>query len=169
MPNCRINTLTPDEITKYRNRSVQAINGLMICLQHALEISQYKTIGQKWKIMASYMGLTQEDGNSFYNFFIPLNNDIVFLIRNANHNNANPNLYDRHEQLGRPNKRYVIYFKNGNTFSDNPTTFLDAEHHVIPYNVNALDNKDSVIAYINSLIKIFEKGETTFPPLPITS
>jgi hypothetical protein len=165
----RIDTLTPQEIAKYRNKSVKAINSLNICLQHAKEISQYQKIADKYKIIAQYIGLVQEGGNSFYNYFIPLNTDIVFLLRNSNHNNTNPYLYNRHEQLGKPNKRYIVYFKNGNTFSDNPITFLDAEHHSIPYDVNALDNETSVIAYLNSLKGLFENGETTFQPLPITA
>ena len=115
------------------------------------------------------MVLDRREEIVFYNYFIPLNTDIVFLLRNSNHNNTNPYLYNRHEQLGRPNKRYIVYFKNGNTFSDNPITFLDAEHHSIPYDVNALDNETSVIAYLNSLKTLFENGETTFQPLPITT
>ena len=163
MTKWRIDTLSQQELAKYRQRSARAINGLHVCLKDAGVIAQYEKISDKYKIIADYMGLGQEDGNSFYNFFVPLNADIVFLLRNANHNNTNPILYNRHEQLGRPNKRYVIYFKKGNSFSDTSTTFLEAEHHVIPYNVNALDNEASVVAYINSLINLFENGETTFP------
>lgn len=169
MTKWRIDTLSQQELAKYRQRSARAINGLHVCLKDAGVIAQYEKISDKYKIIADYMGLGQEDGNSFYNFFVPLNADIVFLLRNANHNNMNPKLYNRHEQLGRPNKRYVIYFKKGNSFSDTSTTFLEAEHHVIPYNVNALDNEASVVAYINSLINLFENGETTFQPLPITT
>lgn len=169
MAKWRIDTLSEQEIAKYRERSSRAINGLRICLKNANVIAQYEKIGDKYKTIANYIGLGQEGGNSFYSYFVPLNVDIVFMLRNGNHNNTNPILYNRHEQLGRPNKRYVIYFEKGNTFSDTPTTFLEAEHHVIPYNVNALDNETSVIAYINSLINLFEVGETTFQPLPITT
>lgn len=165
----RIDTLTPQEIAKYRQRSSNAINGIEYLLKYANVIAQYEKISDKYKTIAEYIGLGQEGGNSFYNYFIPLNTDIVFLLRNSNHNNTNPYLYNRHEQLGRPNKRYIVYFKNGNTFSDNPITFLDAEHHSIPYGVNALDNETSVIAYLNSLKSLFENGETTFQPLPITT
>ncbi len=165
----KIDTLTPQEIAKYRQRSSNAINGIEYLLKYANVIAQYEKISDKYKTIAEYIGLGQEGGNSFYNYFIPLNTDIVFLLRNSNHNNTNPYLYNRHEQLGRPNKRYIVYFKNGNTFSDNPITFLDAEHHSIPYDVNALDNETSVIAYLNSLKTLFENGETTFQPLPITT
>ena len=165
----KIDTLTPQEIAKYRQRSSNAINGIEYLLKYANVIAQYEKISDKYKTIAEYIGLGQEGGNSFYNYFIPLNTDIVFLLRNSNHNNTNPYLYNRHEQLGRPNKRYIVYFKNGNTFSDNPITFLDAEHHSIPYDVNALDNETSVIAYLNSLKILFENGETTFQPLPITT
>ena len=165
----KIDMLTPQEIAKYRQRSSNAINGIEYLLKYANVIAQYEKISDKYKTIAEYIGLGQEGGNSFYNYFIPLNTDIVFLLRNSNHNNTNPYLYNRHEQLGRPNKRYIVYFKNGNTFSDNPITFLDAEHHSIPYDVNALDNETSVIAYLNSLKTLFENGETTFQPLPITT
>lgn len=163
----RIDTLNPNDVTKLRNRSIQAINGLKLCLQHTEEIANMKTIGEKYKTIAEYMGLSQEGGNSYYNYYIPLNKKILFLLRNGNHNNTNPDLYNMHEKLGRPNKRYVIYFKKGNVFSDNSVTFLDAEHHTVTYDVNALDEKASVVAYINSLIELFTDGETTFPPLPI--
>lgn len=169
MAKWRIDTLTPQEIAKYRQRSFDAINGIEYLLKYANVIAQYEKISDKYKTIAEYIGLGQEGGNSFYNYFIPLNADIVFLLRNSNHNNTNPYLYNRHEQLGRPNKRYIVYFKNGNTFSDNPITLLDAEHHSISYDVNALDNETSVIAYLNSLKGLFENGETTFQPLPITT
>lgn len=163
MPIWRINTLSPQEMTKYRQRSQRAINGLNMCKQEAQLIAQERKVADKYKLLAEYMGLAQEGGNSFYNFFVPLNENMVFLLRNANHNNTNPMLYDRHEQLGRPNKRYIVFFKNGNVFSDTPVTFQESEHHVIPYGVNALDNVDSVVAYIDALIKLFTDGETTFP------
>ena len=168
MAKWRIDMLTPQEIAKYRQRSFDAINGIEYLLKYANVIAQYEKISDKYKTIAEYIGLGQEGGNSFYNYFIPLNADIVFLLRNSNHNTTNPYLYNRHEQLGRPNKRYIVYFKNGNTFSDNPITLLDAEHHSISYDVNALDNETSVIAYLNSLKGLFENGETTFQPLPIT-
>lgn len=138
-------------------------------MQYANVIAQYEKIGDKYKTISEYIGLCQEEGNGFYNYFIPLNTNLIFLLRNSNHNNTNPDLYNRHEQLGRPNKRYIVYFKNGNTFNDNTVTFLDAEHHSIPYNVNALDNEASVITYLNSLKSLFENGDTAFQPLPIAT
>jgi hypothetical protein len=163
----RIDSLSQQEIEKYRQRSTRAINGLRMCLKYADAISKYEKIGDKYKTLANYMGLAQEGGNSYYNYFIPINEDLVFMLRNANHDNKNEDSYNKHEQLGRPNKRFVIYFKNDNTFKDNKMIFLDAEHHLVPYNVNALDNEASVTAYINSLINLFENGKTTFPSLPI--
>nr|DAL46847.1 MAG TPA_asm: hypothetical protein [Caudoviricetes sp.] len=165
----RIDALTPQEIEKYRQRSSDAINGIEYLMQYANVIAQYEKIGDKYKTIAEYIGLCQEEGNGFYNYFIPLNTNLIFLLRNSNHNNTNPDLYNRHEQLGRPNKRYIVYFKNGNTFNDNTVTFLDAEHHSIPYNVNALDNEASVITYLNSLKSLFENGDTAFQPLPIAT
>lgn len=169
MVNWRIDALTPQEIEKYRQRSSDAINGIEYLMQYANVIAQYEKIGDKYKTIAEYIGLCQEEGNGFYNYFIPLNTNLIFLLRNSNHNNTNPDLYNRHEQLGRPNKRYIVYFKNGNTFNDNTVTFLDAEHHSIPYNVNALDNEASVITYLNSLKSLFENGDTAFQPLPIAT
>ena len=165
----RINTLSPQEIEKYRQRSVRAINGLNYCRQNAHIIAQYEKVADKYKTIANCIGLGQEGGNSYYNYFVPTDKNIVFLLRNANHNNLNPSLYDMHEQLGRPNKRFVIFFKNGNTFSDVPVVFQESEHHVIPYNVNALDNEASIIAYIDALIKLFQNGKTKFPNLPIVT
>ena len=167
MPIWRINTLSPQELAKYRQRSQRAINGLNMCKQDVQLILQQRKVSDKYKVLADYMGLQQEGGNSYYNFFVPLNKNTVFLLRNANHDNRNPNLYDRHEQLGRPNKRFIVYFKKGNVFSDMPIVFQDSEHHVIPYGMNALDNETSVVAYIDALIKLFKDGKTTFPSLPI--
>lgn len=167
MPIWRINTLSQQELAKYRQRSQRAINGLNMCKQDVQLILQQRKVSDKYKVLADYMGLQQEGGNSYYNFFVPLNKNTVFLLRNANHDNRNPNLYDRHEQLGRPNKRFIVYFKKGNVFSDMPIVFQDSEHHVIPYGMNALDNETSVVAYIDALIKLFKDGKTTFPSLPI--
>ena len=85
----RIDTLTPQEIEKYRQRSLRAINGIKFCIEHAAEIAQYKKIGDKYKTISKYIGLAQEGGNSYYNYFIPQNEDIVFLLRNGNHDNTN--------------------------------------------------------------------------------
>lgn len=167
MPIWRINTLSPQELARYRQRSQRAINGLNRCKQDIQLILQQRKVSDKYKLLADYIGLQQEGGNSYYNFFVPLNKNMVFLLRNANHDNRNPNLYDQHEQLGRPNKRFIIFFKKGNMFSDTPIVFQDSEHHVIPYGRNALDNETSVVAYIDALIELFTDGKTTFPTLPI--
>lgn len=167
MPIWRINTLSPQELARYRQRSQRAINGLNRCKQDIQLILQQRKVSDKYKLLADYIGLQQEGGNSYYNFFVPLNKNMVFLLRNANLDNRNPNLYDQHEQLGRPNKRFIIFFKKGNMFSDTPIVFQDSEHHVIPYGRNALDNETSVVAYIDALIELFTDGKTTFPTLPI--
>ena len=96
-------------VKKYRAKSQMAINGLNNVIQQANLIAELPNVESKWKYIATYMGLQQEGNNSFYNTFVPLNNDILFLLRNGNHNNANPELYNRHEKLGRPDKRFVVY------------------------------------------------------------
>ena len=65
MAKWRINTLSPQEIAKYRQRSVRAINGLDYCKQNAHIIAQYRKVSDKYKILANYMGLAQEGGNSY--------------------------------------------------------------------------------------------------------
>ena len=56
----------------------------------------------------------------------------------------------------------MIYFDKDAVLSDNPETFLDAEHHVIPYPVNALDTEEDVLTFLKSLEELFTNGETTF-------
>ena len=63
----RIDTLTPQEIAKYRQRSSNAINGIEYLLKYANVIAQYEKISDKYKTIAEYIGLGQEGGNSFYN------------------------------------------------------------------------------------------------------
>ena len=70
---------------KYRQRSTKAINRLRMCLKYADAISKYEKIGDKYKTLANYMGLAQEGGNIYYNYFIPINENILFMLRNANH------------------------------------------------------------------------------------
>lgn len=144
-----------------------AINGLQNILQESDQIAKLPNVGAKWKYIAVHMGLDQQNGNSFYNYFISLNNNILFLVRNGNHNNINEQLYNMHEKLGRPNKRYIIFFKGMNESTDTTTKFLEAEHHTVNFPVNALDSVENVKKYIHSLIKLFEDGGTEFPKLPI--
>lgn len=161
-----IDKLTENAIQNYRQRSQNAIVGLQYAISNASQIIQLKTIDKKWKFISDCMGLCQENGNSLYNYFIPLNGDIVFLLRNGNHNNTNPLLYNKHEKNGRPNKRYIVFFKNGNVFCDDSTIFLDAEHHTIQYGVDALDNEESIVRYCQAYIELFKNGNTSFPNLP---
>lgn len=163
----RIDNISKDVYDKYKNRSIMAINGLREILPQAEAIANMKNLRMKYMFIAQSIGLRMENPNSAYNFFIPLNAEIVFLLRMSNHNNTNPALYNMHEKLGSPNKRYIIYLSGGNVLGDNPITFLESEHHAIPYNNDALDNSASVTAFINSLINLFESGSTIFPSLPI--
>ncbi len=165
----RIDKISKDDYAKYKNRSIMAINGLKEILPQAEDIANMKNIRMKYLFIAQSIGLRMENPNSAYNFFIPLNGKIVFLLRMSNHNNTNPSLYNMHEKMGRPNKRYVIFFKRDNIINDSSSTFLDAEHHTVAYNLYALDNKASVSAFINSLINLFKNGGTIFPSLPITN
>lgn len=159
----RIDKISKDDYAKYKNRSIMAINGLKEILPQAEDIANMKNIRMKYLFIAQSIGLRMENPNSAYNFFIPLNGKIVFLLRMSNHNNTNPSLYNMHEKMGRPNKRYVIFFKRDNIINDSSSTFLDAEHHTVAYNLYALDNKASVSAFINSLINLFKNGGTIFP------
>lgn len=154
-------------VKKYRAKSQMAINGLNNVIQQANLIAELPNVESKWKYIATYMGLQQEGNNSFYNTFVPLNNDILFLLRNGNHSNANPELYNRHEKLGRPDKRFVVCFHRGN-FSNTTTNFLEAEHHTILYPINSLDTEQDVIAYCQAYITLFQYGDTTFPQLLTT-
>ena len=164
----RINNLEPEDIAKYRDKSQFAIKALHTLIKEPSQIVCKPNIGEKLKCIANHMGLQQEGGNAFYNTFVSLNNNVFFLIRNANHNNTNPELYNKHERLGRPNKRFNVFFRQGNEFSDNPIDFLGSEHHTIPYPVNALDTENDVIAYCEAYIELFHNGSTTFPKLPLT-
>ena len=162
-----IDNLTKEIVQKYRKRSERAINGLRFAIENADGIIHLKSIDAKWKCISDCMGLVQEAGNSYYNYFIPLNDNIVFLLRISDHNNTNPALYDKHEQLGRPNKRFIAYFKKGNVFGDNSVEFLNSEHHTITYDVNAMDSKESIIQYCQDLIDLLTNGTTVFHSLPI--
>lgn len=161
-----IQRLSEKQIAKYRTKSQMAINGLKLILQESDKIVDFPNVGSKWKYIADYMGLSQENGNSYYNYFVSLNNDTLFLVRNGNHNNTNSILYNMHEKLGRPNKRYVIFFNGMDESTDITTNFLEAEHHTVNYPVNALDTNEDVQNYILTLIRLFENGETEFPKLP---
>ena len=158
--------LTPKDIAKYKEKSKRAINGLNIAIQKASEIAQTPKIGEKWKYIADCMGLKQEEGNSYYNTYISLNSNVFFLLRNANHNNTIPELYNKREKNGRPNKRFVVFFQRDNKFGDAVSDFLESEHHTITYPPNALDTENDVIAYCKAYISLFQNGSTTFPKLP---
>jgi hypothetical protein len=158
--------LTPKDIAKYKEKSKRAINGLNIAIQKASEIAQTPIIGEKWKYIADCMGLKQEEGNSYYNTYISLNSNVFFLLRNANHNNTIPELYNKREKNGRPNKRFVVFFQRDNKFGDVVSDFLESEHHTITYPPNALDTENDVIAYCKAYISLFQNGSTTFPKLP---
>ena len=42
----------------------------------------------------------------------------------------------------------------------------ESQHVVIPYEVDALDNEDSITKLLNSLVTLLHDGEATFPTLP---
>jgi hypothetical protein len=162
-----IDKLKPEIVTKYRSKSQRAINGLNIAIKEASKIAQLPTIGDKRKYIANVMGLKQENGNSYYNTYISLNSNVFFLIRNSDHNNTIPELYNKNEMNGRPDKRFVVFFRKGNVFNDSVTKFLDSEHHTITYPVNALDTKNDVIAYCKECIELFQNGSASFLKLPL--
>ena len=151
---------------KYKERSICAINGIRQLMSDIQLILSCNTIKGKYYQIAKYIGLATENEKSYYNYFIPINSDIVFLLRFSDHNNTNPSLYNQHERNGRPNKRFIIPFV-GNAFQNSgPTPFLGAEHHVVYYPVNALDDEASIKLFLSDLQRIFTNGETNFTQLP---
>lgn len=163
-----IDRLSPSDITKYRERSIKAINGIKILLSTPSIVLDKPTILGKYLTIAAYIGLVTENNKSAYNYFVSTNSDILFLLRFSDHNNTNPQLYDEHEKMGRPNARNII------CFSHNEITGMDGEwnetkHIVVPYSENALDNEDSIISFLNALVSLFTDGKTKYPTLPTTS
>ena len=159
------NMMDADKI-KYKERSICAINGIRQLMSDIQLILSCNTIKGKYYQIAKYIGLATENEKSYYNYFIPINSDIVFLLRFSDHNNTNPSLYNQHERNGRPNKRFIIPFV-GNAFQNSgPTPFLGAEHHVVYYPVNALDDEASIKLFLSDLQRIFTNGETNFTQLP---
>lgn len=159
------NMMDADKI-KYKERSICAINGIRQLMSDIQLILSCNTIKGKYYQIAQYIGLATENEKSYYNYFIPINSDIVFLLRFSDHNNTNPSLYNQHERNGRPNKRFIIPFV-GNAFQNSgPTPFLGAEHHVVYYPVNALDDEASIKLFLSDLQQLFTNGETNFTQLP---
>ena len=159
------NMMDADKI-KYKERSICAINGIRQLISDIQLILSCNTIKGKYYQIAQYIGLATENEKSYYNYFIPINSDIVFLLRFSDHNNTNPSLYNQHERNGRPNKRFIIPFV-GNIFQNSgPTPFLGAEHHVVSYPVNALDDEASIKLFLSDLQRLFTNGETNFTQLP---
>ena len=161
----RFNTLTPDDVEKYKIRSEKAINGINMLLQDIPQLLECNTIDGKYTKIATYLGLT-EDGDSKYNYFVPLNKDVVFLLRLSNHNNTNESLYDKFEQMCRPDARYIIYFSGKKCASSTNSLWLESQHNVISYPVNSLDTCEDIRRFLITLKTLFTNGKTRFPKLP---
>ncbi|MBO5849513.1 MAG: hypothetical protein J6R17_09960 [Bacteroidales bacterium] len=161
----RYNTLTPDDIAKYKQRSEMAINGIDKLLQELPSVLECNTIEGKYTKIASYLGLSEE-GTSRYNYFVPLNKDIVFLLRLSNHNNTNEILYNKFEQMGRPDVRYIVCFNGKQHILPTCNLWLESQHNVIPYTVDALDTYEDIREFLMALKKLFTKGSAKFPKLP---
>lgn len=161
----RYDTLHPNDIIKYRKRSKMAINGIDVLLQHLSSILDCNNIESKYTTISAHLGLS-DDGTSRYNYFVPLNKDVVFLLRLSNHNNTNEMLYNKFEQMGRPDARYIIYFKGNDPIERSSEVWLESQHNVISYPVNALDTSDNIKAFLITLKKLFTNGEVDFPVLP---
>lgn len=161
-----INQLSENDISKYRERSVRALNGIRSLLETPSIISKNGTIVGKYLTIARYMGIPAKPGQaSVYNYFTPINTDAIILIRFSDHNNTNAELYNLHEKNGRPNARYIICFSQGEIEPMNEF-WNESQHVVIPYDVDAIDNEDSIAKLLNSLVTLLHDGETTFPTLP---
>ena len=161
----RYNTLTHDDIAKYKQRSEMAINGIDKLLQELQTVLECNTIEGKYTKIASYLGLSEE-GASRYNYFVPLNRDIVFLLRLSNHNNTNEILYNKFEQMGRPDARYIVYFNGKQHVLPTCNLWLESQHNVIPYTVDALDTYEDIRMFLIALKKLFTEGIAKFPKLP---
>ena len=128
----RIDYLTEPEKRQCRRRSEMAISGIEVLLGNLGLVTNKGDITEKYRTIAQYIGLVQE-GSSHYNYFIPTEQDIVFMLRLSNHNNENEALYNLHEKKGRPDIRYIIPFQgNGYTPLFNGT-FCEARHYVYNY------------------------------------
>lgn len=132
-----------------------AINGLNMLLQNTSLVYCKNGITEKYRTIAQYLGLN-EDGTSFYNYFVPLSDEMVIMLRLSSHNNVNGDLYNLHEKKGRPDARYVIYFQ-GTDYAASPVAeFCEANHYVFNYPITALDNEYGVKSFITSLIELFK-------------
>ena len=66
-----IDRLYENDIVKYRDRSVKALNGIKILLSNPSIVLDKPTIYGKYLTIASYIGLVTENNKSAYNYFIP--------------------------------------------------------------------------------------------------
>lgn len=155
----RIDNLTEKEFVKYRQRNQLAINGIDTLLSNLSVFDNCHTLKGRYMLIAKYLGLVQESPFSTYNFFMPTESDIVFLLRLSNHNNTNEELYNKHEQNGRPDKRFIFCFMNVQDVVDTPSNFLESEHHTIQYPTSSLFDEQGLISLLNSLKKLLVKGE----------
>lgn len=157
----RIDYLNETELQQYRSRSEKAINGINLLLDNLHLISNKGNIVEKYRTIAQYIGLIQ-DGNSHYNYFIPLNQNIVFMLRFSNHNNENEELYNIHEKKGRPDVRYVIFFQ-GNEFDLLFNGgFCEAKQCVYNYPINEFDKDENIVSFLSILHTLFTNGKGAF-------
>jgi hypothetical protein len=163
----RIDNLTETEINKYRSRSAMAINGIRILFANPDIVLSRKTIYGKYLTIAKYIGLKRENDTSAYNYFAPNGNDMVFLLRMSNHINSKQELYDLHEKNGRPDTRYLICF-SPEEYQNRDIEWNGSRHVVTTYSINAIDDKESLLSFLYSLLGLFYSGKTKFPKLPIS-
>ena len=157
----RIDILTEPEKLQYRKRSEMAVNGIDALLGNLRLITDKGDITEKYRTIAQYIGLVP-DGKSHYNYFIPIQQDIVFLLRLSNHNNENEDLYNRYEKKGRPDARYIIYFQGSSYSPLFSGIFCEAKHYVYNYPINGLDSEEDAIRFLSSLKELFIKGQAIF-------
>lgn len=157
----RIDILTEPEKLQYRKRSEMAVNGIDVLLGNLHLITDKGDITEKYRTIAQYIGLVP-DGKSHYNYFIPIQQDIVFLLRLSNHNNENEDLYNRYEKKGRPDTRYIIYFQGSSYSPLFSAIFCEAKHYVYNYPTNGLDSEEDAIRFLSSLKELFIKGQAIF-------
>ena len=81
-----IDNMLDSDRKRYMERSIRALNGIRKLSNEIQKLLTCHTITGKYYLIAQYIGLTSDNDNSYYNYFIPTNNKLLFLLRFSNHN-----------------------------------------------------------------------------------
>lgn len=102
----KFETLIPDDLKRYRERSEMAINGINLLMQ-VPNVLKNITVEEKYSKIATCLGLLDSE-NCNFKYFVPLNKDIVFLLCFTNDKNVDEKSFEKFELMGAPDARYVI-------------------------------------------------------------